>query len=244
MYITKNKNKKKNKIANKYNSIEANKKLQKNYITKFDLSNNDFFKENDVIQTARDNTKAFMTIDQDYNDEFLLSLRRRFNDIFKKIKGSEKIFEEIEKRNKNKNTKVSNNVIKGAVYLKKLFFHENFPKKKIKRERKIDVNKVIEIQKIFKGFVARNINSNIDRVKVRQCLIELFCLLLYGHWHMAKIRYYFYILKDCYITAKLYAGDEITFVDRITFKLPKCFYSGTKINDLKSDRIGKDLKLE
>ena len=61
---------------------------------------------------------------------------------------------------------------------------------------------------------------------------------------MAKIRYYFYILKDCYITAKLYAGDEITFVDRITFKLPKCFYSGTKINDLKSDRIGKDLKLE
>ena len=129
-------------------------------------------------------------------------------------------------------------IIKWAVFLRKLNFHENFPKKK--KTPKLDVNKVIEIQKIFKGHFIRDINFKIDRLKLRQCLIELFCLLIYGNWYRAKIRYYFLILIQCYNDVKLDVGKELTFEDKISFKLPNKFYSGTKINNLSSIKIGKD----
>ena len=71
-----------------------------------------------------------------------------------------------------------------------------------------------------------------------------FCLLLLGHWCHSQTRYNFYLLKQYYITAKLYAGEEISFIDRISFKLPNCFYTGTKVNDLRSSNIGQDLKFD
>ena len=82
--------------------------------------------------------------------------------------------------------------------------------------------------------------NHFKQQKLRQCLVELFCLLLFGNCVKARIRYNFYLLKKYYITAKLYAGEELDFMDRIKFKLPICFYSGTKINDLRSPRIGKE----
>jgi hypothetical protein len=239
MNITKKTNK--NGRKNKCRSTNRNNEIERKFISNYNLSNNNL-KKVSIMQTDKNknNIKEYLTTDEEFNDDLLLSIKNRFNDIFEKIKGTEKIFAEIEKRNK----KVSNDVIKGAVFLRKLGFQDNFPKKKKKIKIKIDVNKVIEIQRVFKGHFVREVNSKIDRLKLRQCLFELFCLLIHGHWCRAKVRFYFKLLKEMYDVAKLYAGEEIGFVDKITFKLPKCFYSGTKINDLQSERIGRDLNLK
>ena len=231
MYITKNKNKNKNIFVCNFKTNEIDEKAERIY--KF--SNFEYINKIDLPLTTRDNSKQYSTIDEDYNDDFLLSFRKRFDDIFKKIEGKEKIFENIEKKKKSHFFHH-----KKGIYMKKLFFNDYKNKKNKKRIKKLDVKKVIEIQKIFKGFIVRNINSNIDRLKLRQCLVELFCLLLYGNCVKARIRYNFYLLKKYYITAKLYAGEELNFMDRIKLKLPICFYSGTKINDLRSPRIGKE----
>ena len=237
MNLTKKTNKKGRN--NKCRSTNKNNEIERKFISNYNLSNNNL-KKVSIMKIDKNNIQDCLTTDEAFNDDLLLSIRNRFNDIFEKIKGTEKIFEEIEKRNK----KVSNDVIKGAVFLRKLGFQDDFPKKKKKIKIKIDVNKVIEIQRIFKGHFVRDVNSKIDRLKLRQCLFELFCLLIHGHWCRAKVRFYFILMKELYDVAKLYAGDEIGFVDKITFKLPKCFYTGTKINDLQSERIGRDLNLK
>ena len=222
---------KKQNINEPYFTNKENDQITQKYISKFDLSNEKKIKSNN-----KNKKKLNLSLSHEYNDDFLLSLRRRYDDIFKQIKGHEKIFDELKQNYKKK--KVSNEIIKGAVFLRKLNFHENFPKKK--KTPKLDVNKVIEIQKIFKGHFIRDINFKIDRLKLRQCLIELFCLLIYGNWYRAKIRYYFLILIQCYNDVKLDVGKELTFEDKISFKLPNKFYSGTKINNLSSIKIGKD----
>ena len=236
MFITSNRNSSKKP----YKTNEANHRIQNKFIYQYDLSKTiDINKENKYFQTQHNNNiKPFETMDEDYNEDFLFDFWRRFDDIFKKLEEHDKIFELLKKRNKNR--KITNEILKNSIYSRKL----NSPKTIIKRQPKIDVNKIIEIQKIFKGHIIRNVKVEVDRLKLRQCLIELFCLLLLGHWCHSQIRYYFSLLKQYYNTTKLSTGEEISFIDRIHFKLPSCFYTGTKINDLSSSKIGEDLKVD
>ena len=195
-----------NNTLYKSNQIDNNTSQQK-YNLKFEFINKKLIPKNKNTLKNSKNKSSYFTWDDDNNEDFLLSFKKRFDDIFKQIKGHEKIFEDLEKKQKKK--KVSNEIIKAAVFLRKLNFQENFPKKR-KKQIKIDVEKVIEIQKIFKGHVNRNINFQTDRLRLRQCLIELFCLLIYGNWYKAKIRYNFYLLKYFYNTSKLEVGNELT----------------------------------
>ena len=96
MYITKNKNKNKNIFVCNFKTNEIDEKAERIY--KF--SNFKCINKIDLPLTTRDNSKQYSTIDEDYNDDFLLSFRKRFDDIFKKIEGSEKIFEDIDKKKK------------------------------------------------------------------------------------------------------------------------------------------------
>ena len=237
MYFTTNSARNK-KIYFKTN--EATRRIKQKFISQFNLS------QTINIENKKDNSKrvinsinSCITIDEDNNDDFLFSFRQRFDDIFKKLEGHEKIFEELKKKNKNK--KPSNDLVNSTIiYSKK----PNIVKKRVIRHKRIDVNKIIEIQKIFKGHIIRNVHLDIDRLKLRQCLIELFCLLLLGHWCHSQIRYNFYLMKEYYITARLYAGEELSFIDRISLKLPNCFYSKAKINDLRSNQLGEYLKFD
>ena len=229
MYISTNKEKK------TFRTKDASSRIRQKFIYKYDLAKNlDENKDNEHYKSDRKKIKPFKTMDKEYNEDFLLSFYKRFDEIFKKLKGSEKIFEEI----KNKNKKIvsqSVNMNIHAIYSRKL----SHRKRRVAKQKRIEVAKIIEIQKIFKGHIIRSVNLNIDRLKLRQCLIELFCLLLLGSWCNSQLRYNFYLLKHYYVTAKLYAGEELNFMDKITFKLPSCYYSGTKINYLKSNRIGE-----
>ena len=235
MYITSNRN----SIKKPFNTNEASQRMQHKYIYKYDLTKTlDINKKQQHFKTQSNNIKPFETMDEDYNDDFLFGFWRRFDDIFKKLEEHDKLFELLKKRNKNR--KITNEILKNSIYSRKL----NSPKIIIKRQPKIDVNKIIEIQKIFKGHIIRNVKVEVDRLKLRQCLVELFCLLLLGHWCHSQIRYNFFLFKQYYISSQLYAGDEISFIDRIHFKLPSCFYTGTKINDLSSSKIGESLKVD
>ena len=235
MFITTNRN----KAKKPFKTNEASHRLRNKYLYKYDLSQTiDINKDKQYLQTQRNVTYPFETMDEESNEDFLFDLWRRFDDIFKKLEGNEKIFEQLKRRNKHR--KISSEIINSSIYARKI----SNPKKIIRKPPKVDVNKIIEIQKIFKGHFIRNIYLNVDRLKLRQCLTELFCLLLLGHWCHAQKRYNFYLMKQYYITAKLYAGEEISFIDRIAFKLPYCFYTGTKINNLRSSRIGEKLKID
>ena len=240
MYITANSNRKKQYY--KTNEVDE-KKVEQKYLDKYKFSK-EFINENNTRFYATHTERNIITIDKEGEEDFLLIFRRKFDDIFKKIKGHEKIFEQLMKKSKNKNYNPSYDNLKNGIYLKKYNFNQSFERKKIIKQPKVDVKKVIEIQKIFKGHLNRKINLNIDRLKLRQCLIELFCLLLYGNLCKAKIRINFRLLKEFYIASKLYAGDELTFMDRISLKLAHCFYSGTKINNLRSKNIGEVLKID
>ena len=234
---------KENKKNKYYKPNETTKKMDQIYISEFKLpkpKSKDIHKNTNINinQKKHKNYLKQHSAKEQYNDDYLLSLGNRYGDIFDKVEGSQKIFEDLKKKYKKK--KVSNDIIKGAVLLKKLGFNDHFPKRK-KKQIKVDVDKIIEIQKIFKGFFIRNVKFKTDRLRLRQCLIELFSLLVYGNWCRAKVRTYFYLLRECYTSSKMYAGNELTFSDKILFKLPKCFYNGTKVNDLTSEKIGKDL---
>ena len=219
-----------------FKTNEATHRIPKKYITQYELAHT-INKEKEFPKSERNSFKPFATIYEDNNEDFLLLFWKRFDDIFKKLDGHEKIFEQLKERNKNR--RMSNKLLTN-VYSRKI----NFPKKKVIKHQKIDVKKIIEIQKMFKGHFTRNVNLNIDRLKLRQCLVELFCLLLLGDWCHSQKRYYFYLLKKYYISSKLYTEDELTFNDRIKFKLSSCFYSKAKINDLKSKRFGEDLEFD
>ena len=227
-------------IINFYTN-KPNEKTGEKLLTKFNLSSKIKITKNNKYQNKAERNKLnprpnnYLTNDPVYIEDFLLSIRLRFSDIFEKIEGGEKVLEDIKEE-----SDVSNDIIKGAVFLRKLNFNENFPKKV--KKKKIDVNKVIEIQKIFKGHMVRNVMLISNRLRLRQCLIELFCLLLYGYWYKAKLRYYINFLEKEYKIDKLIYIDELNFEDKIYFKLPKCFYSGTKINNLKSNKLGKERK--
>ena len=225
-----------NRNKKPFKTNETSRRIRQKFIYQFDLDKTLNKDEKELFKTDRPQNPSFITMDEDTNEDFLFSFWKKFDDVFKKIEGNEKVFEELKKRSLKKKLPVD--LSQSAIYARKF----NFPKKKIIKPQKIDIKKIVEIQKIFKGHLIRKLNINIDRLRLRQCLIELFCLLLLGHWCHSQVRYNFYLLKEYYITAKLYAGDEISFMDRISFKLPSCYYYISKINDLKSDKLGEDLK--
>ena len=225
-----------------FQTNNPNEKIAQNLISKFNLSSKIINKphknkyHNKTYKSILNpNANQYLTNDPIYIEDFLLSIRIRFDDVFQKMEGSEKLFKDIQEEEEKQE---ENNVIKGAVLLRKLNFNENFKKKK-----KIDVNKVIEIQKFFKGYIVRNIDEKSNRLRIRQCLIELFCLLIYGYWCKAKLRYYIGLLESYYKIFKTVFVEELSFSDKLTFKLPKCFYSGTKINNLGSTLLGKNREL-
>jgi len=98
------------------------------------------------------------------------------------------------------------------------------PKPKPK-EKVYDENKVIYIQKIFKGFSTRNVNQVINRLKSNLCCVELFCLLLSDDFNLAAKRLSFNLIKLYYFDPFDKIDNEINFNDRISMKLSNKFYN-------------------
>ena len=100
------------------------------------------------------------------------------------------------------------------------------PKPKPKPKPKVyDINKVQDIQKIYKGFRTRSVNQIINRLKINLCVTELNCLILNEVFKHACIRIGFYTLKLYYHDPFTHIENEIDFSDRLSMKLSDKYYN-------------------
>lgn len=86
------------------------------------------------------------------------------------------------------------------------------------------ITKVIEIQKIFKGFVSRNIDQKLNKLKVRNCFIEIFSLLVNHYFFKYKIKESFNKIKTHYSSPFTNINNELTFADKLSIKLIDSYY--------------------
>ena len=99
MFITTNRSKDKQYF--KTNEVDKNKSNKK-YLKKLNIQKESQSAENlDNPENPEPEPlpiRKIITIDKESNEDFLLLFRRKFDDIFKKIKGHEKIFEQLKKK--------------------------------------------------------------------------------------------------------------------------------------------------
>ena len=102
----------------------------------------------------------------------------------------------------------------------------NKPKPKPKPKPKVyDINKVQEIQRMYRGFRTRNVIQIISRLKINLCVTELNCLILNEVFKHACIRIGFYILKLYYHDPFTHIENEVDFTDRLSMKLSDKYYN-------------------
>ena len=179
-------------------------------------------------------------------DDTMKNFYNRYEDIFKEVKiDQDMVYEEKPKKKKKKKKRVNlDEIIKEAVILKKLEYDNEFIFQKPRKLKKSDIKKLVAIQKVFKGFQTRNIELKADRLRVRECLLELFCLLVVGNYLRALKRKAFLFFTDNFKDVVMEVNEEISFGDKIQFKLPNCYYNGHKINDLQDIEIKEEGKKE
>ena len=142
--------------------------------------------------------------------------------------------------------RLMNNAISNAILLRRLEYNKHIlleKNKKNKRNKIIipprktsetskssirktyDVCKIITIQKMCKGFLARRVDKNIMRMKARVCLVETFCLLLGKNFNKAKKKIVFSRLKKLYHIPFNKIGIELSFKDRLRILLINKYYN-------------------
>ena len=105
------------------------------------------------------------------------------------------------------------------------------PRPKPKPKPKVyDINKVLEIQRRYKGFQARNVNQIINRLKINLCVTELNCLILNNVFKHACKRISFYTLKLYYHDPFAHIENEVDFTDKLSMRLSNKYYN---FNNLK-----------
>ena len=120
MYISSRTNRK-NKP---FKTNETSCRIRQKFIYQFDLAKNlNKDEEKELFKTERTNNPIYITMDQDTNDDFLFSFWKKFDDVFKKLEGNEKIFEELKKRSQKMRLPVD--LSQSTIYSRKM----NFPKR-------------------------------------------------------------------------------------------------------------------
>ena len=171
-------------------------------------------------------------------DDTMKNFYNRYEDIFKEAKIDQEMVYGDKPKKKRKKKKINlDEVIKEAVILKKLEFDNEFIFQKPRKLKRGDIKKLVSIQKVFKGFQTRNIELKADRLRVRQCLLELFCLLVVGNYLRALKRKAFGIFTDNFKDVVMEVNEEISFGDKIQFRLPNCYYNGHAVNGLQDMEI-------
>ena len=100
------------------------------------------------------------------------------------------------------------------------------PKPKPKPKPKVyNAKKVVYIQKMYKGFQTREVNQQINRLKVNLCVTELFCLLFKENFIHARKRLTFMLLRLYYHEPFVNICNEVDFFDRLTIKLSDRYYT-------------------
>lgn len=117
----------------------------------------------------------------------------------------------------------------------KKFEDDGFVKIPIKKQvySKKELYDIVRIQTKFRGFRERDIKKQLDRLRVKECLLELFCLLVNRNYYNVKKRE---ALKKLFLAdenpdARCRVVNELEFKDKITIKLIGNYYNVTGVKN-------------
>ena len=100
----------------------------------------------------------------------------------------------------------------------------------IKYFRKAEMVKLIKLQKKVKGYYIRECERSVDRLKVRDCLLEIMLLLTGKAYDHAIKKITFKKLQKEFHDPFNNINDELRFEDKLQFKLPNRYYNFSNIN--------------
>lgn len=200
--------------------------------------------------------------DSKIEDKYLSSLYNKYNylkgklnkeGVIRQVKKSQLLtpIPSVKKKENEEQGRLMNDAITNAIVLRRLEYDEyiknhkrkNSKKRKYKnkyinkkiqlvRKPSFDEHKVVEIQKMYKGFSTRVVNKSVYRLKVRLCLIETFCLLVSERFEAASKRLALDRLKKWFHEPFIDIDDEVGFRDKLQVKLCNNYYSFRHFNDL------------
>ena len=96
--------------------------------------------------------------------------------------------------------------------------------------RKNELEKLIKIQKRSKGIYIRECERTVDRLKVRDSLLEILLLLIGKAYDHAIKKITFKKLQKEFHDPFNNINDELKFEDKLQFKLPNRYYNFSNIN--------------
>ena len=100
----------------------------------------------------------------------------------------------------------------------------------IKYFRKAELVKLVKIQRKLKGNYIRDCERSVDRLKVRDCLLEIMLLLTGKAYDHAIKKITFKKLQKEFHDPFNNINDELRFEDKLQFKLPNRYYNFSNIN--------------
>ena len=214
---------KKNVTLKTLDSSPTKSKDKSNKVKKFDIFQNVVSKSKETISTNVDT----LTLEKDKNEENkpeetqetvkavftpIPSLLRRTSKIISgQIPNAKDVEKAINLRRQQYNE-----------YLKSL--HKPKPKPKPK-PKVYDLDNVIFIQKMYKGFQIKDVNQTVTRLKINLCVTELLCLILNNVFKHARKRITFYMFKTYYHDPFTHIFTEVNFTDKLAMKLSDTYYN-------------------
>ena len=231
------------KIDNNIMNIQSSTSLNKfkNISSKLNQLSSD--KPNNDLQLAKNKETIStnfntMSTEKDYNENNFaryVELQNE-NEVDEDGQVSQPVFTSIPKFLRTNTKTITNSKELGkAVYRRRIEYDEyvksmNKPKPKPKPKPKVyNLDMVIKIQKNFRSYLAKGVIQVVNRIKIKVCSVEVFCLLLCIVLRHARRRIIYLTLKTYYHTPFTEINNEVNFTDKIMMKLSDKYYN---FNDL------------
>jgi len=231
------------KIDNNIMNIQSSTSLNKfkNISSKLNQLSSD--KPNNDLQLAKNKETIStnfntMSTEKDYNENNFaryVELQNE-NEVDEDGQVFQPVFTSIPKFLRTNTKTITNSKELGkAVYRRRIEYDEyvknmNKPKPKPKPKPKVyNLDMVIKIQKNFRGYLAKGVTQVVNRIKIKVCSVEVFCLLLCIVLRHARRRIIYLTLKTYYHTPFTEINNEVNFTDKIMMKLSDKYYN---FNDL------------
>ena len=96
--------------------------------------------------------------------------------------------------------------------------------------RRSEINQIMKIQSKFKTIYMRDVQRYVDRLKAEGCILETILLLIGRAYDNAMKKKMFKEFKKEFHDPFNNINDELTFEDKIKFKLPNRYYNNSDIN--------------
>lgn len=227
------------KIDNNIMNIQSSTSLNKfkNISSKLNQLSSD--KPNNDLQLAKNKETIStnfntMSTEKDYNENNFARYVELQNENEEDEDGqvSQPVFTSIPQFLRTNTKTITNSKELGkAVYRRRIEYDEyvknmNKPKPKPKPKPKVyNLDMVLKIQKNFRSYLAKGVIQVVNRIKIKVCSVEVFCLLLCIVLRHARRRIIYLTLKTYYHTPFTEINNEVNFTDKIMMKLSDKYYN-------------------